>query len=92
MLIYDYDTHTGEYLGSRLARALPGREQLPDNNLTKWQISANATTIAPPTATQGTVPRYRDGEWAVVSLINVNPKYCLSNMLDMGGTMREIMG
>lgn len=66
MLIYDYDPETGRFDGSREARAWPGREGMPDDDLGKWQISQHATHLAPPETAAGEAACFIDGSWQVV--------------------------
>lgn len=65
MQIYHYDEITGECVGVGEARPLPLREQLPDDDVSKWQIPANATTLAPPSVTANQVAVFMDGAWQV---------------------------
>ncbi len=65
LAIYRYDHETGELLSTGEARVVPGRSALPDYDPTKWLIPADATTVEPPTPSEGHVAIFDSGsgEW-----------------------------
>lgn len=67
MRIYDYDGATGELMGERDARVVPGRENIADTDPAKFLVPANATTLAPPTAEGGHARVFVDGAWSQVA-------------------------
>lgn len=67
LTIYDYDGASGEIIGSRPARAFPGREGWADGTPGKYQISANATDLVPPAANAGYAVCFRNGAWTQVA-------------------------
>lgn len=47
LTIHNYRSDTGAFVSTTDARVIPSRESLPDGDITKWQIPAHATTVAP---------------------------------------------
>lgn len=77
MRVYNYDEHTGEFIGWLDAQADPLENPAgePDK---PWLIPAFATTIRPPTLVFGNVVVFRNGKWG----------YLLST--DEGGELSDI--
>lgn len=63
MNIYHYANDTGEYVGSTLARVVPGREEWADGDQGKFLCPASATFQPPPQVPQGSVAVFVEGSW-----------------------------
>ena len=60
MLVYNFDPTSGEFLSSSPADESPLQPGV-------YLIPANATPLAPPTATTGTAPVFVNGSWSLVA-------------------------
>jgi len=65
MQIYHYHPTTGEYLGTDVARVLPGREQYEESDPARYQLPANAAIVAPPFFEGKTIAVWVTGGWII---------------------------
>ena len=66
MEVYHYDAVDGAYAGVSEAAVLPLREHLPDNEITKYLVPANAIVDPPPPeAPDGHAARWNGTSWEI---------------------------
>ena len=65
MLVHNYDPETGEFMAAEAALILPGREEMPDSDLSKFQIPAHCTLDPPPAVQDGEVALWDGSAWNV---------------------------
>lgn len=66
MIVYNFHPQTGEFIGQELANVLPGRESLPESDLTKYSIPADATHIDPPAVQAGQARMWNGTAWVYI--------------------------